>query len=168
MMEYSVVMSNATIALSPVTKAFLVFVNPAASGTTGKPNLNFIRMWMSQSSTSTSQQLPVLIQTVTTAFGTYTGNTPTPLKPAGPVSTIVTGTAGAAGTAGTNASVAATGTLTTMVSDSFNNLNGYLWVATPKELITMPAGYNNGLGLGLIAAPSSLNNWSAGMIYSEE
>ena len=168
MMEYSVTMKNATIALSPVTKAYLVFINPAASGTTGKPNLNFIRFWLSQASTSTSQQLPMVIETITTAFGTYTSGLVNPLKPSGPVSNIVGGTAGAAGTAGTNASVAATGTITNLVTDNFNNLNGYLWVATPKELITMGAGYNNGIGLGLLSAPSSLANWSAGTIFAEE
>jgi hypothetical protein len=168
MMEFAVTMKNATIALSPVTKAYLTFVNPAASGTTGKPNLNFIRFWLSQQSSTTSAQIIMVIETITTAFGTYTGNTPAPLKPAGPISNIVSGTAGAAGTAGTNASVAATGTITNIITDTFNNLNGYLFVATPKEIITMPAGYNNGLGLGLLTAPVSLNNWSAGNIYSEE
>jgi hypothetical protein len=165
MMEYSATMKNVTLAITPATKVYQVFINPAAAP---KPNLNFVRAWMSQASTSTSAQLVVVIETITTAFGTYTGNTPAPLKPAGPVSTIVTGTVGAAGTAGTNSSVAATGTITNLITDSFNNLNGYLWVATPKELITMPAGYSNGIGLGLLSTPSSTNNWSAGMIYAEE
>lgn len=167
-MEYSSTMKNVTLAITPATKVYSVFINPSTSGTTGKPNLNFIRAWMSQASTSTSAQLAVVLETITTAFGTYTGNVPAPLKPAGPISTIVSGVAGAAGTAGTNSSVAATGTITNLITDNFNNLNGYLWVATPKELITMPAGYNNGLGLGLISTPSSLNNWSAGLIFSEE
>jgi hypothetical protein len=164
-MEYSVTMSNATIALTPVTKAFSVFINPAAAP---KPNLNFMRMWMSQSSTATSAQLCVLIQSVTTAFGTYTSTTPVGLKAAGPASNITGNTTGAAGSSGTNASVAATGTLTTYISEHFNNLNGYLWVASQKETIVMPAGSTAGLGIGLITTPSSLNNWSAGMVYSEE
>ena len=168
MMEFSVTMKNATIALTPATKVYSVFINPAASGTTGKPNLNFLRAWMSQTSTATSAQLGVVLETITTAFGTYTSTTPVALKPAGPVSNITGGTAGAAGTSGTNSSVAATGTITNIITDSFNNLNGYLWVATPKELVTMPAGYNNGLGLGLISTPSSLANWSAGLIFAEE
>jgi hypothetical protein len=165
MMEYSATMKNVTLAITPATKVYQVFINPAGAA---KPNLNFIRAWMSQASTATSAQLVVVIETVLTTFGTYTGNTPTPLKPAGPISTIVTGTAGAAGTAGTNSSVAAGGAITNYITDNFNNLNGYLWVATPKELITMPAGYAQGLGVGLLTAPSSLNNWSAGFIYSED
>jgi hypothetical protein len=168
MMEYAVTMKNATIALSPVTKAYLVFVNPIVSGTTGRPNLNFMRAWMSQGSTATSAQLIVVIETITTAFGTYTLTNPVALKPAGPASFITGATTGAAGTSGTNASVAATGTITNIITDTFNNLNGYLWVASMREVITMPAGYNNGIGLGLLTAPSSLNNWSAGMTYSED
>jgi hypothetical protein len=165
MMEYSVTMKNATIALSPVTKAYSVFVNPAAAP---KPNLNFLRAWMSQNSTATSAQLAVVIEQVSTAFGTYTSTAPVALKQAGPASTITGGTAGAAGTSGTNASVAATGTIVNFITDNFNNLNGYLWVATPKELITMPAGSTSGLGVGLLTAPSSLTLWSAGLIFTEE
>ena len=165
MMEYSVTMKNATIALSPVTKAYSVFINPAAAP---KPNLNFIRAWMGQNSTATSAQLAVVIEQCSTAFGTYTSGIITGLKPAGPVSNIVAGTAGAQGTAGTNASAAATGTIVNFITDNFNNLNGYLWVATPRELITMPAGSSSGIGLGLLTAPSSLTLWSAGMIFSED
>jgi hypothetical protein len=165
MMEFSVTMKNATIALSPVTKAYSVFINPAAAP---KPNINLIRAWMSQTSSATSAQLAVVVEQVSTAFGTYTNTAPVALKQAGPASTITGGTAGAAGTSGTNSSVAATGTIVNFITDSFNNLNGYLWVATPKELITMPAGSTSGLGLGLLTAPSSLLNWSAGLIFAEE
>ena len=164
-MEYSVTMKNATIALTPVTKAYSVFINPAAAP---KPNINLIRGWMSQSSTATSAQLVVVIEQCSTAFGTYTSTAPVALKQAGQASTIAGGAAGAAGTSGTNASVAATGTIVNFITDNFNNLNGYLWVATPKELITMPAGSASGLGIGLLTTPSSLNNWSAGLIFSED
>lgn len=163
-MEFSVTMKNVTI-LTPAAKVYTVFINPAAAP---KPNLNFIRAWMSQSSTATSAQLGVVIETITTAFGTYTSTSPVPLKPAGPASTIAGGLAGAAGTSGTNSSVAATGTITNIITDNFNNLNGYLWVASLKEAITIPAGYTNGLGLGLISTPANLGNWSAGLVYSED
>lgn len=165
MMEYSVTMKNATLAITPVAKAYQVFINPAAAP---KPNLNFVRGWMSQASTATSAQLVVVIEQVSTAFGTYTSTAPVALKPAGPASTIVGGTLGAAGTSGTNSSVAATGTIVNFITDSFNNLNGYLWVATPKELITMPAGSASGLGIGLLTTPSATGNWSAGLVFSEE
>jgi hypothetical protein len=165
MMEYSVTMKNATIALTPATKVYQVFINPAAAP---KPNLNFIRAWMTQSSTATSAQLAVVIEQVSTAFGTYTNTSPVALKQAGPASTITGGTAGAAGTSGTNSSVAATGTIVNFITDNFNNLNGYLWVATPKEVISMPAGSTSGIGVGLLTTPSSLANWSAGLIYAEE
>lgn len=165
MMEYSVVMKNATIGLTPVTKAYSVFINPAAAP---KPNLNFMRAWMSQASSTTSAQLIVVVEQISTAFGTYTSTTPVALKQAGAVSTIVGGTAGAAGTSGTNATVAATGTIVNFITDSFNNLNGYLWIASMREVITMPAGSASGIGVGLLSTPSSLNNWSAGLVYSED
>lgn len=165
MMEYSVVMKNVTLALTPATKVYSVFINPAAAP---KPNLNFIRAWMSQSGTTTSAQLAVVLEQISTAFGTYTNTAPVALKQAGPASTISGGTTGAAGSSGTNSSVAATGTIVNFITDNFNNLNGYLFVATPRELITAPAGAASGVGLGLISTPSSLNNWSAGLIYSED
>jgi hypothetical protein len=158
-------MKNATIALSPVTKSYLVAINPAAAP---KPNLNFIRAWASQSSTATSAQIIVVVEQCSTAFGTYTSSAPVALKQAGPASTIAGNTTGAAGTSGTNASVAATGTIVNFITDNFNNLNGYLWVATPREIITAPASGASIFGIGLLTAPSSLNNWSAGMIYSED
>ncbi len=164
-MEYAVVMKNATLGMTVATKVYQVFVNPAAAP---KPNLNFIRAWMGQNSTATSAQLACVIETISTAFGTYTGATPAPLKLASPVSNIVSGTAGAAGTAGTNASAAATGTITNIITDDFNNLNGYLWVASLREAIVMPAGLTSGIGLGLITVPSATTLWTAGMIYTEE
>ena len=120
MMEFSVTMKNATIAITPATKVYQVFVNPAAAP---KPNLNFIRAWMSQSSTATSAQLAVVLEQVSTAFGTYTSTAPVALKQAGPASTITGNTTGAAGSSGTNSSVAASGTIINFITDNFNNLN---------------------------------------------
>jgi hypothetical protein len=54
-----------------------------------------------------------------------------------------------------------------MFGDNFNVLNGYLWVATPRETVVMPAGFASGLGLFLPAAAASLSNWAAGMNYGE-
>ena len=163
MMEYSVSFSNVTIT-TPGTGAQLVFINPGAAPL---PNIEIIRAWAGQASTATSAQLNISHSTQVSVFPTVTGATPAKLKRSSPVSNIVTGTAGAAGTAGTAASVTGAGAQTVIFGDAFNNLNGYLWVATPKETIIMPAGSTSGYGLYLITVPSALGNWSAGANYGE-
>jgi hypothetical protein len=162
MREFSVGGDGLTLANQPVT---LVFVNPAAAP---KPNLQFMRAWASQQGSATSAQQRVQLETQVTAFPTLVTATPRALKPADTnASYIVGGTAGAAGTCGINASAEGAGTKTVMFGDNFNVLNGYLWVATPPELIVMPAGFASGLGLFLPAAAASLSNWAAGMNFGE-
>ncbi len=154
------------ITLSGTGAVTLVFVNPAAAP---KPNLEFLRMWVSQSAAATSAQQRVEVETQVTAFPTLTTATPRALKPADTnASFIVGGTAGAAGTCGTNASAEGAGAKTVMFGDNFNVLNGYLWVATPRETVVMPAGLASGIGLYLPTAPSiALTNWAAGMNFGE-
>lgn len=162
MMEYSVSMANVTVTTGGVMS--LVFINPGAAPL---PNIEIVRAWMGQSSTATSAQLNVSHVTKVTAFPTLTSATPAKLKRASPVSNITGGTAGAAGTAGTNASVQGAGAETVIFGDTFNNLNGYLWVASPRETIVMPAGSTSGYGLVLATTPSALGNWSAGVNFAE-
>ena len=50
--------------------------------------------------------------------------------------------------------------------DAFNNLNGYLWVPTPDEVIVMPAGSLSGFGLFFPVAPS-VTVWNAGLVFAE-
>jgi len=54
-----------------------------------------------------------------------------------------------------------------MFGDNFNVLNGYLWVATPREQIDLPPAYGSGFGLFLPAAAASLSNWAVGINYAE-
>jgi hypothetical protein len=162
MREFSVGGDGLTIANAAVT---LVFVNPAAAP---KPNLEFMRLWASQQGSATSAQQRIEVETQVTAFPTLVSATPRALKPADTnASFIVGGTAGAAGTAGINASAEGAGGKTVIFGDNFNVLNGYLWVATPRETIVMPAGFASGLGLFLPAAAASLSNWAAGANYGE-
>ena len=164
-MEYTVSMENVTIT-TPAGNMPHVFINPVA---TVKPNLNIMRAWMGQNSSATSAQLSMAHRLQATAFPSGgTSTTPSPLKPAGPASNITGGTAGAAGTSGVNYTTLGAGTKTLIIPDTFNNLNGYLWVATPKELITLGAGSTTGYGIYLISTPSALTGWSSGIIYSED
>jgi hypothetical protein len=160
--EYSVSGDGLTLANQAVT---LVFFNPTAAP---NPDYEVFRIWCSQSGTATSAMQRVQVETQAALFPNLTAATPRQLKTADTVaSLIVGGTAGAAGTAGVNASAELNGAKTVRFPDNFNNLNGYLWVPTPREQISMTSGFAQGLGLFLPVAPTSLSNWAAGMNYAE-
>jgi hypothetical protein len=144
----------------------LAFLNPAAA-----PNFNisFLRIWCSQQGSATSAQQRVEVTEQPTGFPTLTSATPRAFKRMDPNASIIAGgTAGAAGTCGINASAEGSGTKVVIWDDVFNVINGYLWVATPREVLTYPAGSTKGVSLFLPAAAPSLTNWAVGMNYGEE
>lgn len=157
--EYIVGAGGVTLANQAVT---LVFVNPAATC-----GFEVLRAVCGQTGTATSAQQRVQFNTQVTAFPTLTSTTPAKTKFGDPASAITGGTAGAAGTAGTNASAEGAGTKTVVLSDTFNILNGYLWVPTPRELFAMGAGIASGFGFHLPVAPGSLSNWQCALTYGE-
>ena len=157
--EYTVTGANITVANQAVT---LVFINP--STTVG---IEILRCWVSQAANATSAQQRVQLNTQVTAFPTLTSATPAKSKQGDPASGITGGTAGAAGTCGINASAEGAGTKTVIVPDSFNVLNGWLWVATPRETIILGANTSSGFGLHFPAAPATLTGWSFGVTYAE-
>ena len=160
--EYSVGGDGLTI----TGASTLVFLNPTSAP---DPNYYILRLWTSQSGTSTSAMQRVQIETQVALFPNLTSAMPRQLKTGDSVaSLLVGGTAGAAGTVGINASAELNGTKTVRYGDNFNNLNGYLWVPTPREQISMASGFLSGLGLFLPAAPGTLTNWATGMNYAED
>ena len=156
---YAIPAPNITLANQAVT---LVFCNV---GTT--TSLEFLRMWASQSSSNNTAQQRVQINTQVSAFPTLTSQTPTKQWLLDPASQITGGSAGAAGTAGINASAEGAGAKTILYPDAFSIVNGWLWVPTPPETLTLNAGAASGMGLHLPAPPGSLGNWNAGMIFRE-
>lgn len=158
---YSVSMEDQTI----VADATVVIIHTASALTSRASVIEIERCWVSQRGTATSQQLGIKIAQKASAFGTYTSTTPSPHVIGGPASGISGGTAGAAATAGTDASAEGAGTVTTIIADSFNNLNGWLWVPTPEERIVVPT--DTAVILKIIGTPTSLTNWSAGMTFRE-
>jgi len=160
MNEFSVGGENLTI----IGANTMVFINPAAAPTV---NIECIRMWLGQTGTATSAQIRVQVTTQVTAFPTLVSATPAKLKRASGASVITGGTAGAAGTSGINASAEGGGAKTVVWGDAFNNLNGYLWVATPRETLVMPAGSASGVNLFLPGTPATLSGWTAGINYGE-
>jgi len=160
--EFSVGGDGLTLANSAVT---LVFINPPNAP---KPNTQVVRMWASQQGSATSAQQRIQVETQASAFPTLVSATPKSLKTGdATASNIVGGTAGAVGTSGINASAEGAGTKTVLFGDNFNVLNGYLWVATPREVIDMAPSFGSGLGLFLPAAAASLTNWATGMNFVE-
>lgn len=156
---YTVAGANLTLANQAVS---LVFVNV---GTT--TSLEFLRMWASQSSSNNTAQQRVQINTQVSAFPTLTSQTPSKNWLLDPASQIVGGSAGAAGTSGVNASAEGAGAKTVLYPDAFSIVNGWLWVPTPPETYTLNASAAAGMGLHFPAAPGSLGNWNAGMVFRE-
>lgn len=156
---YSVGGGGLTLANQAVT---LVFINP--SSTVG---IDIKRCWAGQTGTATSAQQRVQTNTQVTAFPTLVSATPSKLMLGDPTSGITGGTAGAAGTSGINASAEGAGTKSNIISDTFNNLNGYLWVPTPDEVIRLGAGASSGFGFHLPVAPGTLTNWQCGVNFAE-
>lgn len=152
-------MKDVTIVNAVVT---LVFINPPTTA-----SLEIVRVWCSQTGSTTSAMQQVNLVTQVTAFPTLTSTTPVPLKIKDPASIVTGATSGAAGTSGTNASAEGGGAKTVVWADAFNVLNGWLWVSTPNETIIMNAGAASGLGLYLPTAATSLTHWTAGLVFRE-
>jgi len=159
MRAYSVGGAGLTLANAAVT---MVFINPSAT-----MGIEILRCWAGQSGTATSAQQRVQTNTQVTAFPTLTSATPSKLVLSDPTSAITGGTAGAAGTCGINASAEGAGAKSNIIPDTFNNLNGHLWVPTPREVIRLGAGASSGFGYHLPVAPGSLTNWQFGCNYEE-
>lgn len=156
---YIIPCSDVSVANQAVT---LIFVNPGVDAT-----LSIVRCYISQAANATSAQQRVQFVTQPTAFPTLTTIEPEKTSFLDGVSTIVGGTAGAAGTCGINASAEGAGGKSILQPDAFNVLNGYLWVATPAEVYEMNASIAEGFGLHFPAAPTTLTNWNAGLVYTE-
>jgi len=158
---YSVTMQNQTI----VADATLVFVRAAAAVGTRGSILEIHRAWVNQQATEVSDQLGVIFGQKATAFGTYTSTTPSPHQVGGAASGIAGGTAGAAATSGTDASAEGAGTVTPIIYEGFNNLNGWLWVPTPEERPIV--GPDIAVIVKIVGTPATLTNWSAGITFQE-
>jgi hypothetical protein len=158
---YVVTMENQTI----VADATLVIVRAATALASRGSELEVLRITVTQQGTSTSQQLGIICAQKATAFGTYTATTPQPLAMGTVASAIAGGTAGAAATAGTDASAEGAGTVTTIWTEGFNNLNGYLWVPTPEERVIIKPDL--AFIVKLRGTPTTLTGWNATLTFQE-
>jgi hypothetical protein len=151
--------TNLTLANQAVT---LAFINPGTTAT-----LEILRVNVSQSSSTTSAQQRIQLNTQVTAFPTLVSATPAKTTTSDPSSAITGATTGAAGTCGVNASAEGAGTKTVLYPDVFNILNGWLWLPAPEERIVLPAGSASGFGVHLPAAAASLTGWNVAIVYRE-
>ncbi len=158
---YTVSMKDQTI----IASADLVIIRTAAAIGTRASNIRILRAWVGQGSTETSEQLGIQLAHQASAFGTYTSATPRAHVLNGAASGIAGGTSGAAATSGVDASANAAGTKTEIVSDGFNNLNGWLWVPTPEERPVVPV--DTAIVLAMIGTATTLTNWYAGITFEE-
>ena len=159
--RFTVVMANQTV----VADATCVIIHAAAAWGTAGCLLEVVRATLSQQGTATSQQLGVIIGRKVTAFGTYTATTPVPHMLGAAASAIAGATTGAAATSGTDASAEGAGAVTTMHTEGFNNLSGYLWVPTPEERIWV--GPDQAVVLKLRGTPTTLTGWNATLTFLE-
>lgn len=161
--EYILPMNGVTLANQAVTLLYFQ-VMTAAPVVAVEPR----RVEISQSSGSTSVQQRVQFVTQVSTFPTLTSQAPLKMKASDPVSLLTGGTAGAAGTSGINASAEGAGSKTVLMPTAFNQLNGFLWVATPDDTyIETPQATPHGFGVHFPTAPSNLTLWNAFMIIKE-
>lgn len=126
----------------------------------GAAPVKLLRAWISQSNqTSSAMQRAQILRK--TAAATVTSFTPKRYDPGDAVSLAVGGTSAT----GYNASGEGTDG-EVLYEQSFNVLNGLLWIPTPEERIVVPgAGF---VALKFIDAPGSAMTVSAGAVFGEE
>lgn len=156
---YSVVASSVTVGATT-----LVFINPPASGIR-EIAIKKVEVGFSTNATSDQQRVQLVKQA--SVFPTLTAATPQPLNVDDPASQIVGGTTGAAGTAGVDASAEGGGTKTVLYESAFNHLNGWLWVPSDGEEITLAAGSSTGFGVYFPDSPGTTTGWSCTVVYEE-
>lgn len=163
MREFNLSQANATVANNnPVS---LVMIMPQAAPAV---NIEILRAFVSQAANATSAQQRIEHTTQVAAFPTTAvATSPAKTKQQDQASQIAGAATIAAGKSGTNVGTEGAGTKTTIWSEAFNVLNGYLWVPTPPETLVFPGGSSSAYDLQFPAAPVALTNWNFGIIFRE-
>jgi len=158
---YNVVMDNQTI----IADSEIVTIRAATAYASRGSMLELLRFSCSQRGTSTGQQLGIRWGLKAAAFGTFTAATPSPLMLGAIASAIAGSTSNAAASCGVDASANGAGTLTVTGVDSFNNLNGFLWVSTPEDRIWV--GPDLTCLFQIQGTPTTLTGWNACLTFRE-
>lgn len=158
---YTVTMSNQTV----VADETVICIRAATAVSSRASLLQVIDVRVSQQGTSTSQQLGIILGQKVSAFGTFTSSTPSPLAIGGVASGITGSTSVAAASAGTDASAEGAGAVTNIITDAFNNLNGYLWIPVPEGRILIQPDLV--FIVKLVGTPTTLTGWNATATFLE-
>lgn len=149
------------------TGSVLAAIRPAAADAAGSI-LNVTRIEITQNaSTSLATVRPVFGERDTAGTLTMTSTAPNPVVIGGPASGITgsTAPAGTAARSGTNSSADSGGTYVNTRPINAMNLNGYLWVPTPKESIWVTPG--RVFVVRLLAAPGTTTGWTVTIDFEE-
>jgi hypothetical protein len=151
------------------TGSVLLAMRTAADGVTAGGQLAIRRIEVFQNASTTSGQCRAeVFKRDTAGTLTMTSVTPQPLSPiVGPASAISgsTAPAGTAARVGFNSSADSGGTYVSIYQVNFNNLNGWLWVPTPTEVIEIPPA--TVWGVRFIANPTGTTGWGIAVTYEE-
>jgi hypothetical protein len=170
MREYSLgsLAATTTTGITITGASTLNYIVPAASPTA---NIEYLRHAVGQAANATSAQQRIQFgYKVYTSGSGFTTTSPAAIKRIDPASVIAGAAVPAAGKCGTGVSTdaEATGTITVLIDDNFNVLNGYLFVATPPECMTAPAGDTTRLWqLWFPTAPGTVTGWNWYEIFRE-
>lgn len=158
---YVVAMADQTI----IASSEMITIRAATALGSRASILEILRMTCSQSGTATSQQLGIRWGLKASAFSTMTSTTPAPTILGAVASAIVGSTSGAASSCGTDSSSNGAGAFTVIGQDTFNNLNGWLWVPTPEERILV--SIDQTFVLAMVGTATTLTNWNATLTFRE-
>jgi hypothetical protein len=154
--------------LSLGTGSVLVALQTAAGVAAGS-KIAIRRIEICQNATTTSAMCRLVLSTRDTAGTlTTTSMTPQPLSPVtGPASGLSGNTSviGGAGRIGINSSADTGGTYTNHYFANFNNLNGWLWIPTPQEVIEVPPSIV--WCVRFATAPGTTTGWTVSLTYEE-
>jgi hypothetical protein len=159
--DYVVSMSNTTI----VADATLICVRAATAITSRASILEILEVRVAQQGVTVSQNLGILLGQKASAFGTFTSATPSPLQVGGNASGITGSTSVAAASAGVDASAEGGGAVTNILADSFNVLNGWLYVPVPEARIMITPDLT--FIVKIVGTPGTLTGWSASLTFRE-
>lgn len=131
--------------------------------------LGIRRIEIGQSGSVTLSQIRGALSTRNTAGTlTMTSATPAPLQPVTGVASGIVGStapAGAVARSGVASSADSGGTYTDHYQFNFCNINGWLYVPTPEEIIRIPASIL--WCVRFLAAPATLTGWSIAVTFEE-
>ncbi len=162
--QYTAVMTNVTVTS---TNTWVAISSPSPS-----PAIELLRAWASQhaNATSAQQEIRLVTQFNGAAANQVVGTSATLGVPVAsdPASKLTASTVCGAGAATVNCTSDGNGVKSTLYTDNFNVLNGWLWVPTPNETHILSALASSvSYGVFAAATPGTTSNWSAGLSYHE-